>query len=379
MGRTAIIVVFVMLVVVGGIFVSLSQKQTQAIDSIIQENYSKQARHLANTYAHTMVGRLRRHLDENATIDGLAAINMPKGIILDIPNASVNTSVNDKNYVDNIFSNGNITQNLHPLQDGEFSITSTGRVESPEGIIYEAITQIVYTTGDNGDLIDNVEQYLRIGNNLARTTSGPGHSENFNTSAFHGAMQQTFTDIEYFEGENVFQTNSYIAVGADGVLNNLPQPITIKSGDKIFIANPFKSENVNNNVSFYAKSDFFLKDDIVNHGTMNIYVEGNLIVDRKVDFINNAGTLNLFVGGDIVIKHHNNEKQAGRFVHNGGIVNIYSTKNLNKERMPSTVNYIVNANTDSLPLALNSIANLSSNKSNPRVKLWEEKPINVYR
>ena len=390
MGRTAIIIVFVLLVVVGGIFVSLTQRQTKALDSIIQSNYSKQARHLANTYAHTMVGRLRNEISKGSSNQDILNLNikMPASnnenytIILDIPQASVSANITEK-YKDE-----------YTLETGEYAITSIGRVKSPEGQIYEAITYIVYTTGGGTEFEGHkTGDYIRILNEGIETTSSPGgspaenHKDKF-PDHYHPSITSAKNETVNYNTATSFYHPASMAIGSSGKhgrgkkqayeLNNLNSEVFFFATQDMFVMSEIISSNPKglNKINLYSGGNFYLKEAIHNDGFknwqsgvdqgnfINIYVGGDLVIDSS---IHNTGIMNIYIGGNIINKGS---------IHNNGTLNIYSQNNIN----PGTVlGSISTNNIDNMPEELTVLKESfnSSGTGNPRIKVWEEKPITV--
>lgn len=372
MGRTAIIIVFVLLVIAGSIFINLTQKQTKAIDSIIQENYSKQARHLANTYAHSMVGKIRRAIDENGELNNLDILIPLTGndnytIILDIPQASISATINET-FKDN-----------YSIGEGEYGITSIGRVKSPEGRIYEAITYLIYTTGDStSETGMSIGQYVALYDDYIRTTTGPGNSQNFNINAYNGALNNTSEDITYSDNTQVFIADNHLALGAGEALNNLAYPLYFKATNDLYIAGDLNSNNSNNVINLFAGKKIELHHNIINKGIMNIYTKGDFIIDSKAKIINNGGTLNIYVEGSLNLISQN-KKHFGEIVNNGGIINIYAKNNVNHNHIDNNTNFVENISFEDLPNQLSELNRLfSSQKGNPRIKVWEEQPIKIF-
>lgn len=151
MGRTALIAVFVLMIIAGAIFVSLSEKQFLAIDSIIGENYSKQARHLANTYAHDAIRILNNGngelvFDEEFNVTVIREIKNQE--ILGIKNASVRVVLAENIYNNSVNAFGKtVSRNKKDdtiLESGRSSISSTAIIVGDDGKSYEATTNLIY-------------------------------------------------------------------------------------------------------------------------------------------------------------------------------------------------------------------------------------------
>ncbi len=145
MGRTALITVFVLLIVTGSIFVFLTQKQIIAIDSLTGDNYSKQARHIANSFAHDAIrvlncGDTVLQFDENNKVTVITDKQDEK--IFDIENSSVKVVMSESVYDKNLNAY-NIHDSGSPLQSGHACITSTAIINAPNGKRYEATTKII--------------------------------------------------------------------------------------------------------------------------------------------------------------------------------------------------------------------------------------------
>ena len=157
MGRTAIMMVFVLLIVVGTISIAMHRKQHDAVESLVELTYSKQARHLTNSYVRHALYDLRNIINNNGGITDVARLGLaisqynnrtPITDIQNFPNSTVGLGIVCDTY-DGVV-----------LAPNEFVVYAISTVNADDGNVYSTRTNIMFEYLDNAtspSLIDPVE------------------------------------------------------------------------------------------------------------------------------------------------------------------------------------------------------------------------------
>ena len=265
MGKQALIIVFLFIAIVGGIFVALSQKQTKAIDVIVEQSYSKQARHIANTFAHTGLSELR----ENLTLKNNIMPSYDQQNVLDIVGSKVSLKIETDSY-----------ENI-PLAPNDYAIISIGKVTSPEGITYTARTSIVYSHAEGmPDFYDlGNSQYIHLSGNEIKFYSAPGKS--FNANNWNNPHLDATVPISAFDSfSRVIVSDRNIRI--KGTLN---APVTIVSGGEIWI-----------------------DDDIISTHPVHLKATKNIVIAKPESKKELLVQADLFTKASIVHEHKNQVK-----------------------------------------------------------------------
>ncbi len=131
MGRTVLIMVVLLTIVVGAIIVTINKEQLKLVDTLSQDNDMNLAKFISNTYAHNTIKEVRdAYISNNATnINALTQKTYPSaytfpssglGKVMGIDNASVKVSIYMSNF-----------PGPKPLEAGkEWGVVSIGRVNA---------------------------------------------------------------------------------------------------------------------------------------------------------------------------------------------------------------------------------------------------------
>ena len=149
MGRTAIIMVFVLLIIVGTISIAMHRKQHDAVDALVELTYSKQARYLSNTYVRQALNDLRGFIMDNGGITDnntnlYFALNNynnqpPK---TDLGDNYTNSSVDLKIiYGDDLLNYG---YDPAEIKVNDFFVIATTTVNADDGNVYETSTHVFF-------------------------------------------------------------------------------------------------------------------------------------------------------------------------------------------------------------------------------------------
>ncbi|MCK9328566.1 MAG: hypothetical protein M0Q94_01690 [Candidatus Cloacimonetes bacterium] len=432
MGRTAIIMVFVLLIIAGSIFVLLSEKQFNSIDSIVRENYSKQARHIANSFAHDAIRVLNcgeEEIEYNEELNISIIHQIDNQEILGIQNASVKVIMSENVYNNTLnaygenISSSNLNDNF--LEPGQTSITSTAKIRNSEGQIFEATTKLIYKqkpfseyqlfihefpsgsyfTGIDefdgpvyvkdeiriakdfplsGFLYDMKDEYdgnssnqSPVFNDLVTTSSSINNQTGDQlTNIFKGSVSENIPVQAFpeFNSSDIMQSSCFQCYQQSGYQMSNSQNFISLSGNKVKVGT---SQNQNTNLQSVPEEGKLKKGnqtyDRVIFSDKDIHISG--YIDFPLTVISNG---NIYISGDITYGLNKNQIQDPRSNNNTqGLIGLIANKDIiieatkeNKESEEITVMAVMMTPNGTVKVNKNDIKRSVSNYDDVRIRWW---------
>ena len=283
MGKIAIIMIFMVLIIIGSVMMILHQKQYSAVETLSELTFNKQVRHLANMYANSTLNELKELVVANNGLTNISSVletfnNKPPIENTEFPDATIQTHISQENY-----------QGVN-LEDGQFVVIATATITGDEGKTYKTETHIVFKFGESNPTpnpptsSEDGAPTSRL-NFLLKTDSifiGFANANNDNGNMFQGGNQEQnkWDVIEY----NRLKEAGYSYV----LLPNEPNP----GGIALKVANNHSSVN-NPDIPNYPLN-IYMPARTSNSTVKTVRIDSSLFAKEK-----KRENLNLYIDGNV--------------------------------------------------------------------------------